>query len=159
MLSLPLEPVFSAFILLLVANGAPIVASRLLGSRYARPVDSGRVRRDGRAIFGPTKTWRGIVAAIGATAMVAGLMGLPLALGAGFGALSMGGDLLSSFLKRQVGAKSSASILGVDQIPEAILPTTCLAGPLGLGFWDVLLVSLGFLIVGIVLSRIPRLRE
>ena len=82
------------------------------------------------------------------------MLGLPLVFGVAFGALSMAGDLISSFLKRRIGVKSSDSAHGLDQIPEAMLPTACLARPLGLGVWDVAVVGIGFLVLGIALSRI-----
>jgi CDP-2,3-bis-(O-geranylgeranyl)-sn-glycerol synthase len=98
------------------------------------------------------------LSAIGATAFAGALLGLPVALGAAFGALSMLGDLVSSFLKRRAGVKSSNSVLGLDQIPEAALPTTCLAGSLGLGLWGVIIASLGFMVAGIGLSKISQNR-
>ena len=154
MFSLQPGPIYTAFIMLLVANGAPIIAHRLLGGRYSQPVDLGRLWRDGRPILGPTKTWRGVVSAVGATALVGTLLGFPSALAAAFGALSMLGDLASSFLKRRMGVKSSVSVFGLDQMPEALLPTICLAGPLGLDLWGVVVASLGFLVLGAGLSGI-----
>ena len=37
-------------------------------------------------------------------------------------AASMAGDLLASFLKRRFGLKVHAQAIGLDQIPEALLP-------------------------------------
>lgn len=149
--------VYVAFAMLLAANGSPIIADRLLGSRFAWPIDSGRRWHDGRAILGFTKTWRGLLSAVGGTALVAGLFGKPLALGAIFGALSMTGDLISSFVKRRMGLQSSKSAFGLDHIPEALLPTACLAGMIGLTLWDVAGVTFGFLVLGIGLSKILHL--
>lgn len=105
-------------------------------------------------MLGATKTWRGVLGSIGLTAVVGAAFGLPLALGAGFAALSMSGDLLSSFLKRRAGLDSSHNALGLDQIPESLLPTGLLAGLLGLGVWEVAAVVLCFLLLGSWLSKI-----
>jgi CDP-2,3-bis-(O-geranylgeranyl)-sn-glycerol synthase len=108
--------------LLFVANGAPIVATRLFGTRAARPVDGGRTLPDGRPLFGPAKTWRGIVSSLAASAAATSLLGYGAGVGAIFGALAMLGDLSSSFIKRRFGAASSAMALGLDQIPESLFP-------------------------------------
>lgn len=120
-------------ILLAVANGAPLLATRLLGGRWAWPLDGGALAWDGRPVFGPAKTWRGILAAVLATGAMAAALGLGGALGLTFGAASMVGDLFSSFCKRRIGITSSGQAVGLDQIPEALFPLLVCSGPLGLG--------------------------
>ena len=44
--------------MLLVANGAPIIAKNLLKNRFDRPLDMGQSLADDRPLFGYSKTWR-----------------------------------------------------------------------------------------------------
>ncbi|WP_091638987.1 CDP-archaeol synthase [Aquisalimonas asiatica] len=109
-------------IIITVANAAPVVLSYVLGRRSGRPVDGGSRWRDGRRVFGPSKTVRGVIAAVIATTGVTALLGLPLLVGAAAGALAMAGDLASSFAKRRMGLMPSSRFIGLDQVPEAFLP-------------------------------------
>ncbi len=108
--------------LLIAANGAPVVLGLLLGRRWDRPLDGGRLFVDQRPWFGASKTVRGIVAAITTSAACAPLVGFGWIHGALFGGLAMLGDLLSSFTKRRLGYPSSSSRPGLDQLPETLLP-------------------------------------
>src|SRR5262245_2563601 len=141
-------------VLLGVANGAPVLASRVFKEWLARPVDGGLQFVDGKPIFGVSKTLRGLVASIILTSFVAPLLGFDLSLGASLALLSMLGDLLSSFVKRRMGLNVHAQALGLDQIPEALLPLLVLRESLGLNWDDVALAALAFLLVGLVLSRV-----
>ena len=58
-------------ILLVLANGAPIVARHLLGDCCAWPVDGGMRTPGGQPILGPSKTLRGLLAAMLLTTAVA----------------------------------------------------------------------------------------
>src|SRR5664279_6453728 len=109
-------------VLLTLANGAPVVAKKMFGDRFNLSLDGGLAFLDGRPLFGKSKTIRGIVVAILVTAAVAPLIGLSLATGAIVAAAAMAGDLLSSFTKRRLGFKPSSQALGLDQIPESLLP-------------------------------------
>ncbi len=109
-------------ILIAVANGAPVMATRLLGERFAHPLDGGLCLWDGRPLFGRSKTVRGLLVAVAATALVAALLGFSWRTGALFGAAAMVGDLFSSFLKRRLGIPSSGQAAGLDQIPESLFP-------------------------------------
>ncbi|KXS54464.1 MAG: hypothetical protein AWU57_1159 [Marinobacter sp. T13-3] len=115
---LPLE----LFVMLVLANGTPVVAARLFGRLGNWPVDGGRSWRDGRPLFGHSKTWRGLLAGILACSLFSAWIGLEWLFGALFGLLALMGDLLSSFVKRRLGLKSSARALGLDQVPESLLP-------------------------------------
>lgn len=142
-------------LLLLVANGAPILARRLPGLRHwNRPLDGGYRLPDGEPLFGAHKTWRGMVAAILLSAVVAGLAGYPLWLGALFGALSMLGDLLASFTKRRLKWHSGAPAPVLDQLPEALLPLIFLAGRLELGWPAILLITVLFTVLDWILSQV-----
>jgi len=56
--------ILQSLILVSTANTAPVALARLLGARFARPIDGGLVLRDGHPLLGRSKTWRGLAAAI-----------------------------------------------------------------------------------------------
>lgn len=113
-------------VLLIVANGSPLFLAKLLGSRADWPVDRGQVFKDGKPLLGPSKTWRGILSALLLTSLAAAFMGLDLMVGFSVGAGAMAGDLISSFIKRRLGLASSAKAIGLDQLPESLLPAILL---------------------------------
>ena len=83
--------------LMLLANGAPVIAKRIFGQRYVYPVDANLRFSDGRRLFGSSKTVRGVICALFVTAVAAPLIGLSVWLGLVIAAGAMAGDLLSSF--------------------------------------------------------------
>ena len=89
-------------ILLVVANGTAVVAKKLLGTAFGRPLDGGALFVDGQPIFGPSKTIRGIVVSVLATSICAALMGLGWEVGTLVATFAMAGDLFSSFVKRRL---------------------------------------------------------
>ena len=140
--------------LLALANGAPVLAKKILGARFAWPLDFGMELADGARLFGASKTIRGVVGAVLAGAVGAALLGL----GAGFGgevaAFAMVGDLLSSFLKRRLHRPPSSQALGIDQIPESLLPLLAGADPLGLTMRDIVAGVVIFFVGELLLSRL-----
>lgn len=144
----------AALLLLLSANGAPILARNLFGGIADRPVDGDYVAADGRRLLGPTKTWRGVLAAVLVTALMAWLLAYPPQLGAGLALGAMAGDLLASFCKRRLGLAPSARARGLDQIPEAALPLWLMHRSLGIDWVEGLLIVLLFVGTDIVLSRL-----
>ena len=131
---------FQALLLLLVANGAPVITNTILGKRLARPIDNGLNLSDDYRLLGNKKTWRGLFSAILFTTAVAILLGLPPLTGILFGTLTMTGDLLASFIKRRLGKLESSRARGLDTVPESLLPLLFLKYSLALGFIDILLV-------------------
>jgi hypothetical protein len=109
-------------LLIIIANGSPVVARKLWGERWRSPVDAGKHFIDGKPLFGATKTWRGILAAWILTSLVAWILHLPFMTGFLIALCAMLGDLLSSFIKRRMGMPSSSMALGLDQIPESLFP-------------------------------------
>ena len=79
--------------LLTLANGTPVMAKNILRDYTAHPLDGGLRFFDGRPLFGPSKTIRGIVLSLLVTSAGAPLLGLPWKLGALVAALAMTGDL------------------------------------------------------------------
>lgn len=149
-LSLTLE----VLVLLTVANGAPVLATRLLGRHGAWRLDGGLDAWDGRPLLGTSKTVRGLVAALVATTLAAAALGHHWLLGLVFGAASMVGDLVSSFLKRRLGVASSGQALGLDQIPEALVPLLVCYRALGLDPAGVAWLVVLFTLAQIVMSPV-----
>lgn len=151
----PVMLILTCLLLLLAANGAPLLVRLLPGlRRWNRPLDGGYRLADGERLFGHHKTWRGVSAAILLTTPVAWFLNLPLWLGILFALFSMLGDLLGSFAKRRWHIAPGARAIGLDQLPEALLPLLLLKQPLGLGWLSILITALLFMIVVLLLSRI-----
>ncbi|WP_432746230.1 CDP-archaeol synthase [Methylobacter sp. G7] len=147
-----------AIALLIAANGAPVLVNKILGKRWAWPVDNKLKLRDGHRLFGNTKTWRGLCSAILTTTLIAILSGIEPLTGALFGASAMVGDMLASFIKRRMGCVESSRTRGLDTVPESLLPIWLLKEPLALSLIDiVLIVALFFLIEELISPVLYRL--
>ena len=83
-------------------------------------------------MFGVAKTLRGVIAASLVTALAAVLLEFEFMLGFVSAALAMLGDLLASFIKRRCNMPPSSRALGLDQIPESVLPMLACHSLLGL---------------------------
>jgi CDP-2,3-bis-(O-geranylgeranyl)-sn-glycerol synthase len=136
------------------ANAAPLLVARALRARPARPIDAGIVLRDGHPLLGRSKTWRGIASALVFATCVAVLIHLPWWLGAIVAASAMAGDGLSSFFKRRRGLDPSSMMLGLDQIPESLLPALVCTAYLSLSLIDVLAIVLLFSVGALAASRV-----
>ena len=143
-----------ALLLLGTANGTPVFARKVLKDRFATPIDGGLTLPDGRPLFGPSKTVRGLALSIFATTLAAVLLGFAWHTGAIFAAASLSGDLLSSFIKRRLGMVVHAQAFGLDQIPEALLPLLLLRVSLTMSAADIAVTVATFIILELVLSRI-----
>lgn len=119
--------------LLWLINLAPPFLSLLLKERLRTPVDLGRRLKDGQPLFGDHKTIRGVLAGVATGGLTGCLMGLPVGIGLACGALSMTGDLLTSFAKRRLGKPSGTVMAGLDQLPEGALPLLVLVPHAGFG--------------------------
>lgn len=133
-----------ALLLVCVASSAAWAVSRALGHRLATRLDFGFVLPDGEPLLGSHKTWRGLAAGTLACAVVAPLVGLGFATGAAFGAAALLGDAVSSAVKRRLALRPGAEVLGLDQLPEALLPLVLLARPLDIGTLEVIVVAIVF---------------
>jgi CDP-2,3-bis-(O-geranylgeranyl)-sn-glycerol synthase len=133
--------------LLVAANGAPVLANKAMGKRWAWPVDNKLKLYDGHRLFGNTKTWRGLCSAVLLSTLASILCGIEPLIGALFGALAMLGDLLASFIKRRMGRAESSRERGLDTVPESLLPVLLLQEPLGLGLVDIMLVVTIFFLI------------
>lgn len=149
-----LGTILQLLILLAAANGAPVLAKKVLGRRFAHPLDRGRLFVDGRPLFGTSKTTRGIVVAILASTLAAPLLGLDWAIGLRVGVFAMLGDLMSSFVKRRLALPSSSMALGLDQVPESLFPALACRALLSLSVVDIVATVAAFFIGELLLSRL-----
>ena len=141
-------------ILIVAANGAPVVLRGLLWRHAGRPLDGGRLWMDGRPWFGRSKTLRGVVAAVLTTGVVAPLIEVPVAMGALIGVFAMLGDLLASFIKRRAALPVSSRATGLDQIPESLLPALVVARPFELSLAEVAGIVAAFFVLDVVFSPV-----
>lgn len=120
-----------------LANVAPVIAAAIPAlKKYDAPIDGGRTYR-GQAIFGPHKTWRGLIAGVivatvtlwtqqllaanfGWAQFAAGNVdyaSLPLLiLGPLFAIGALGGDVIESFFKRRFKIESGKAWVPFDQL-------------------------------------------
>lgn len=141
-------------LLLGIANGTPVFATKLLKDRLNVPLDGGLRFMDGRPLFGASKTARGFVLAVVCTTLAAPPLGLDWMVAAQLAALSMLGDLMSSFVKRRLGRPLHSAAFGLDQIPESLLPLLLLHQTLGLTAADITAIVVLFVVLELVLSRL-----
>jgi hypothetical protein len=139
-------------LLLAVANGAPVIATRIFGERFSWPLDGGVELADGKPLFGKSKSVRGIVVSILSSALAAPLLGLPWKIGLAVGGAAMAGDLLSSFVKRRLDLAPSSRATGLDQIPESLFPLLASRGALALSILDIASGVAIFFVGEVVLS-------
>ena len=141
-------------VLLGASNTLPIAARVLFRDRFNTPVDLGAVFFDQRPVFGPHKTWRGIIASISGTGILSWFIGIGLETGLLLSAFSMAGDLVASFIKRRMNLKSGARATGLDQSIEAFLPLALMRQRLGLAWADCFGITVAFMLLEILLSPV-----
>jgi CDP-archaeol synthase len=140
--------------LLTVANGIPLIAKKMFGSHFARPVDAGVRFFDQRPLFGSSKTLRGVLMSIFITTAIAPLIGVDPGVGTVVASAAMAGDLFSSFMKRRLNLPPSSQALGLDQVPESLFPLLACRFLLSLTAADIAL-GIGIFFVGeLALSRL-----
>jgi len=137
-----------------VANGTPVIIKKLFGDLWAYPLDGNRLFFDQKPVFGTSKTIRGIVFSLLLTSACAPLFAIPWHYGLIIGITAMAGDLFSSFVKRRSGKPSSSMALGIDQIPESLLPMIAVHYLLDVSWLGVLIVVGLFFVLELVASKI-----
>jgi len=145
--------ILQLLVLMTLANGIPIVAKQIFGPRFSFPLDAGTIFFDGRRLFGPSKTIRGILLSVLITTASAPLIGLDLTIGAIVAGAAMAGDLFSSFVKRRLNSPPSSQALGLDQVPESLFPMLACRDALSLTIADIALGVGIFFIGALILSR------
>ncbi len=138
--------------LIIIANGAPVLVRLLMKDHLDVAVDFGAKFADSNRIFGSSKTWRGIIAALLATPIAAFVLGYSLETGLHIAVFAILGDLLSSFIKRRLGMAPSSKAYLLDQVPESLFPALAVMNIFNLGFADILLLTFVFLIIDLVIT-------
>ena len=141
-------------LMLIAANGAPILGDDLWGRRWAWPLDGGLTLSDGRRLLGASASVRGVLLAIVASACLAAMLGHSLGTGALIGLMAMVGDALSSFIKRRLALEPGEMAFGLDQIPESLLPLLAVASQYDLGWVDIVVLVLAFTLFHVLISRV-----
>lgn len=147
------SPFIDLLLLVVVANGSPLVASKLIDGRMQLALDFGLRLADRQPLLGPTKTWRGLLSSIVMTVFCAWVLDYPPIIGLWIALLSMLGDLCSSFIKRRLAKPSSSPFFLLDQVPESLLPALVMADQFTLGLAAVLNLVLLFTLIDLLLSR------
>ncbi len=147
------SPFIDLLLLIVVANGSPVVASKLFDGRLQLALDFDLHLADRQPLLGPTKTWRGLVSSLLMTMLCAWILDYPPIIGLWIALLSMLGDLCSSFIKRRLGKPSSSNFFLLDQVPESLLPALVMANQFSLGLAAVLNLVLLFTLIDLALSR------
>ncbi|MCI0506424.1 MAG: CDP-archaeol synthase [Gammaproteobacteria bacterium] len=141
-------------LLIIIANGAPILIRYILGDRLTFPVDCFRNFFDGKRLFGDSKTWIGLFSIPAFSIAAAWLLGLGMETGMLAGAGVMAGDLFSSFIKRRLGMKVSSMALGLDQIPESLFPLLLLRNTMNYGMLEIVIGVVSFIIIELLISQL-----
>lgn len=141
-------------LLIVIANGAPILAKKIFNNRFAHPIDFGIKFVDHQPLLGPAKTYRGLLASILATSIAALALSLPVYVGGLIALFAMLGDLISSFTKRRLGIASSDMALGLDQVPESLVPLIVIHSKYQLDGADIILAVVAFFAIELLLSRV-----
>jgi CDP-2,3-bis-(O-geranylgeranyl)-sn-glycerol synthase len=143
----------AALSLLIAANAGAWLVSRLLGDRWAAPMDFGMLAPDGQPLLGSHKTWRGFAGGVLASGVVSWAWGLGVWTGLGVAALSLVGDALSSALKRRLRLAPGREIPLLDQVPEALLPLVAFRRALGLDPVGTAIVVVTFVVLDVASAR------
>lgn len=145
---------FQLLLLIIIANGAPIVIRLLLNDRFSLAVDFGQKMPDNYRLFGSSKTWRGTFAALLVTPAFAWLFGHSAETGLLIAFYAVAGDLFSSFVKRRLAMRPSSMAPLLDQVPESLFPAFMLRHVFNLDLYSVIWLVLIFIIVELALSLI-----
>ena len=126
----------------------------MLKASFNTAIDFGHKLPDGQAIFGESKTWRGVIAACIFTAIAAALLGYTPVTGLWVAVYAILGDLTSSFIKRRLHRPPSSMAPLLDQVPESLFPALMLAGTFKLTISAIIELVLIFIIIELALSHV-----
>ena len=141
-------------LLIIIANGARILIRVLLNDEFSLAVDFGCKLSDNKRIFGFSKTWRGIFAALVVTSVAAWLLGYSLGMGLLVAVYAILGDLLSSFIKRRLAMAPSSAAPLLDQMPESFFPAFMMMQIFNLEISSVILLVFIFIMMQLTISHV-----
>lgn len=141
-------------LLIIIANGAPILIRVPFNVRFKLAVDFGKKLPDGQRVFGSSKTWLGIFSALAATSVAAWLFGFSSQTGLLIASCAVAGDLASSFVKRRLAMPPSSMAPLLDQVPESLFPALMVRELFNLDLATVILLVFIFIISELTLSLI-----
>jgi len=139
-------------LLIIIANGAPIILRALMGKRLDFAIDCGRRLPDNNPILGSSKTWRGVIGAIIFTPVGAVLLGYTAQTGALIAIYAVLGDILSSFIKRRFGMAPSSMAPLLDQVPESLLPALMVMDTFEMDYLSIIILVCVFVAIELLLS-------
>lgn len=149
-----MQDVLVVLLLIIVANGAPILVRFILGEHLSSPVDFNHNFIDGKRIFGNSKTWVGFFSIPILSILAAWILGLATEIGVLLGIGVMLGDLFSSFTKRRLGMRESSMALGLDQIPESLFPLLLVSSVFDFTLYEIVVGVVSFIIIELLVSRV-----
>lgn len=125
---------------LLWGNFLPPLFNIVCGERLNQPLDGGKLWLDGHPIFGPHKTFRGVLATVLGGIAVSSFFDVGWWVVGIAAFLMVSGDLLSSFIKRRLNYASGKSIVILDQLFEGLLPALFLGHYMAMTWWQILAI-------------------
>lgn len=141
-------------LLIIIANGAPIILRALMGERLDFAIDFGRRLADNKPVLGRSKTWRGVIGAIVLTSTSAVLLGYSAGTGTQIAIYAVLGDILSSFIKRRLGMATSSMAPLLDQVPESFIPAFMLMDKFEVDFQSIIILVCVFFVLELLISSI-----
>lgn len=139
-------------LLIIIANGAPIILRVLMGKRLDSAIDCGFRLPDNKPVLGSSKTWRGVIGAIVFTSIGAVLLGYTVPIGVQVALYALLGDILSSFIKRRLGMAPSSMAPFIDQVPESLFPALMLKDTFELDHQSIIILVCVFVVIELLLS-------
>ncbi|ALQ49939.1 CDP-archaeol synthase [Nitrosomonas ureae] len=139
-------------LLLIIANGAPILTRILLNNQWNAAIDFGAKMADGNPVLGASKTWRGILATLLITSIVALIFGYTAEVGILIAMGTISGDLFSSFVKRRLGMVPSSKAPLLDQIPESLIPALMMMQIFDLSLLGILFLVFAFTVIDMIMT-------
>lgn len=144
--------ILKLLILLILANGTPVILKKFMGHRFAWPLDGGLRFFDAQPLFGPSKTVRGALGAILVATLAGSVTGLGWQIGVLVGSTAMLGDLFSSFSKRRLKLPASSRATGLDQVPESLFPLLACQSALDLTTFEIFAIVVIFFFSEVIFS-------
>lgn len=139
-------------LLLIIANGAPILTRILLNNQWNAAIDFGAKMADGNPVLGASKTWRGILATLLITSIVALIFGYTAEVGILIAMGTISGDLFSSFVKRRLGMVPSSKAPLLDQIPESLISALMMMQIFDLSLLGILFLVFAFTVIDMIMT-------